>query len=111
MRAMARFPRDELLIGAKLYAEKMNKAKGPIKLVVPLKGWSSLDQEGSPLYDPEEDSIFIDELKKNLRRSIEIEELDCNLEDIRTARVLVDSLENFMSEGKNHCSEQYREGR
>jgi len=96
MRAMARFPQDELLIGAKLYAEKINKAKGPIKLVVPLRGWSSLDQEGSTLYDPEEDSIFIDELKKNLRHSIEIEEVDCNLEDIRTARALVESLENFM---------------
>ena len=96
MRAMARFPRDELLVGAKLYAEKMNKAKGPMKLVIPLRGWSSLDQEGSALYDPEEDRIFIDELKKNLRRCVEIEEVDCNLEDIRTARALVESLDNFM---------------
>ena len=100
MRAMARFPKDELLIGAKLYAEKMNKAKGPMKLVIPLRGWSSLDQEGSALYDPEEDKIFIDELKKNLRRSVEIEEVDCNLEDIRTARALVESLDNFMRGGK-----------
>ena len=96
MRAMTRFPRDELLVGARLYAEKMNKAKGPMKLVIPLRGWSSLDQEGSALYDPEEDGMFIDELKKNLRRPIEIEEVDCNLEDIRTARALVDSLDNFM---------------
>jgi uncharacterized protein (UPF0261 family) len=100
MRAMARFPRDELLIGAKLYAEKMNKATGPLKLVIPLRGWSSLDQEGSPLYDPEEDRMFIDELKKNLRRSVEIEEVDCNLEDIRIARVLVESLEKFMKNKK-----------
>jgi uncharacterized protein (UPF0261 family) len=96
MRAMARFPRDELLIGAKLYAEKIDKAKGPIKLVVPLRGWSSLDQEGSILYDPEEDRLFIDELKKNLRHPLEIEEVDCNLEDIRTARALVESLDNFI---------------
>ena len=100
MRAMARFPRDELLIGAKLYAEKMNKARGPIKLIVPLGGWSSLDREGSPLYNPEEDRIFIDELKRNLRRSIEIEEVECNLEDIGTARALVDSLEDMMREMK-----------
>jgi len=100
MRAMARFPRDELLIGAKLYAEKINTAKGPMKLVVPLRGWSSLDQEGSALYDPEEDRIFIDELKKNLHRPLEIEEVDANLEDIRTARALVDSLENFMRRKK-----------
>ncbi|MGD2125513.1 MAG: Tm-1-like ATP-binding domain-containing protein [Desulfobacteraceae bacterium] len=100
MRVMARFPRDELLVGAKLYAEKLNKAKGPIKLVVPLRGWSSLDQEGSALYDPEKDRLFMEELKKNLVRPIEIEEVDCNLEEIRTAQALVDSLHNFMREEK-----------
>ncbi len=96
MRAMARFPVDEMIIGAQLYAEKINKAKGPIKLVVPLRGWSSLDREGSILYDPEEDRLFIDELKRNLRVPIEIEEVDCNLEDVETAQVLVNSLDKFM---------------
>jgi uncharacterized protein (UPF0261 family) len=96
MRAMARFPVDEMVIGAELYAEKINKAKGPIKLVVPLKGWSSLDREGSILYDPEEDQIFIEELKKHLRVPLEIEEVDRNLEDIETAKVLVKSLDKYM---------------
>jgi uncharacterized protein (UPF0261 family) len=96
MRTMARFPRDELLDGARLYAEKLNKAKGPIKLVIPLRGWSSLDQEGSVLYDPEEDRMFVEEMKRNLSRPIEIEEVDCNLEDERTARALVDSLDKYM---------------
>ena len=100
LRAMARFPRDELLIGAQLYAEKINKAKGPIKLVVPLRGWSSLEREGSPLLDPEEDQIFIEELKKNLKIPLEIEEVDCNLEDIDTARALVESLDAYMREEK-----------
>jgi uncharacterized protein (UPF0261 family) len=96
MRAMTRFPVDELIIGAKLYAEKINKAKGPIKLVVPLRGWSSLEREGSILYDPEEDQIFIQELKKNLKAPLEIEEVDCNLEDFGTAQALVDSLVNLI---------------
>ena len=96
MRAMARFPVDEMKIGAQLYAEKINKAKGPIKLVVPLRGWASLEREGSPLLDPEEDQIFIEELKKNLRVPLEIEKVDCNLEDFDTARVLVNSLDGFM---------------
>jgi uncharacterized protein (UPF0261 family) len=97
MRAMTRFPVDEMIIGAKLYAEKINKAKGPIVLVVPLRGWSSIDKEGSVLYDPEEDQIFIEELKKNLEVPLEIEEVDCNLEDFDTARTLVDSLLKLMN--------------
>jgi uncharacterized protein (UPF0261 family) len=100
MRAMARFPVDEMKIGAKLYADKINKAKGPIKLVVPLRGWSSLDREGSVLYDPDEDQIFMDELKKNLGVLIDIEEVDCNLEDLPTAQALVNSLDRFIKEKK-----------
>jgi uncharacterized protein (UPF0261 family) len=96
MRAMARYPMDEFLDGAKMYAEKLNKAKGPVKLVVPLKGWSSLEHEGSVLYNPEEDRVFVEELKKHLARPVEIEEVDCNLEDLKTARALVESLIQFM---------------
>jgi uncharacterized protein (UPF0261 family) len=96
MRAMARFPRDELLVGAKLYAEKINKAKGPLKLVIPLRGWSSLDREGSVLYDPEEDRLVVEELKRNLTVPLEIEEIDANLEDFQTAKALVESLIRFM---------------
>lgn len=100
MRAMARFPIDEMKIGAELYAEKINKAKGPIKLVVPLRGWSSLEKEGSILLDPEEDRIFIEALKEHLSVPLEIEEVDCNLEDFDTAQALVNSLVQFMEEEK-----------
>jgi len=96
MRSMVRYPVDEMIIGAHLYAAKINKAKGPIKLVVPLKGWSSLDREGSILYDPEEDQIFIKELQKNLNSPLDIEEVDCNLEDFDTAKALVEGLTQLM---------------
>ncbi|MFH1115254.1 MAG: Tm-1-like ATP-binding domain-containing protein [Pseudomonadota bacterium] len=95
-RAMTRFPEDELIIGAQLYAEKINKAKGPLKLVVPLRGWSSIDREGSVLYDPEQDRVFIGELKKGLTVDLDIEEVDANLEDMETARALVEGLDTFM---------------
>lgn len=98
MRAMARFPRDELLIGAKLYAEKINKAKGPVKLVIPLRGWSSLDREGSVLYDPQEDRILVEELRRNLTVPLEIEEIDANLEDFQTGKALVKSLIRFLED-------------
>jgi len=96
MRAMTRFPVDEMITGARLYAEKINKAKGPLKLVVPLRGWSSLDREGSILYDPVEDRIFIEELKKHVTVPLPIEEVDCNLEDFETAVALVNALVGFM---------------
>jgi uncharacterized protein (UPF0261 family) len=100
IRAMARFPVDEMIIGARLYAEKINKAKGPIKLVVPLRGWSSLDREGAVLYNPVDDRVFIDELKRHLRVPLPIENIDCNLEDFDTAVALVNAMVCFMEAKK-----------
>ena len=97
IRSMTRFPEDELLEGARLYADKMNAAKGPVKMVVPLKGWSSIDREGDILHDPDQDKLFIKELKSHLNPTIEIEEIDCNLEDMETAKALVASLEKIMN--------------
>lgn len=97
IRSMTRFPEDELLEGARLYADKMNAAKGPVKMVVPIKGWSSIDREGDILHDPDQDKLFIKELKSHLNPTIEIEEIDCNLEDMETAKALVASLEKIMN--------------
>ena len=93
LRAMTRFSTDELKIAAPVYAEKLNKARGPIKIIIPLRGWSSFDREGSVLYNPKEDMVFVKELKKQLRPDIEIVEIDCNLEDPQFARALVNSLD------------------
>ena len=96
MRAMTRFPEDELLEGARMYAEKLNRAKGPLKMVVPSKGWSSIDREGGILYDPEADERFMIELKKHLKKDIAFETVTCNLEDLPTARAIVNSLDEMM---------------
>ena len=96
MRAMTRFPTDELLEGARMYAEKMNKAKGPLKMIVPSMGWSSIDREGGILYDPEADERFMAELKKHLKKDISFETVQCNLEDLPTAQAIVNSLDAMM---------------
>jgi uncharacterized protein (UPF0261 family) len=96
IRAMTRFNAEELTIGAKVYAEKLNKARGPVKILIPLRGWSSLDRKGSVLHAPEEDKVFVDALRKDLRPEIEIEELDFHLEDPPFALALVEKLENLL---------------
>jgi uncharacterized protein (UPF0261 family) len=95
LRAGTRYNIEELRIGAKVYAEKLNKAKGPVWILIPLRGWSSLDREGSILYDPDQDRLFVEELRKSLRPEINIEEVDCNLEDPLFALALVEKLETL----------------
>ena len=90
-RIETRYTPEELKIAAKVYAEKLNKAKGPVKFLFPTRGWSSLDRAGSVLHAPEEDMVFVEELKRNLKPEIEVEELDCHLEDAEFALALVEA--------------------
>lgn len=98
IRILTRFNIEELSTGAKVYAEKLNKANGPVEFLFPLKGWSSFDGVGSILHDPEEDRIFIEELKKQLKPEIKIKEIDCNLEDPEFAEALVDCFDKIYKE-------------
>jgi uncharacterized protein (UPF0261 family) len=100
IRYMTRYEPDEMRQGARLYAEKLNRAKGPVKFLVPLRGWSSIDKPGSLLYSPEEDRVFFEELKAHLKPEIpvQIEEFDCNLEDSEFARALVESFDKIFKE-------------
>jgi uncharacterized protein (UPF0261 family) len=90
-RVETRYNREELITAARVYAEKLNKAKGPVKFLFPTRGWSSLDREGSVLHAPEEDKVFVEELRGNLKPEIEIKELDCHLEDDEFALALVEA--------------------
>ena len=107
IRYMTRYEPDEMREGARLYAEKLNRAVGPVKFVVPLRGWSSVDKPGSVLYNPDKDRIFFDELKANLTRDIPMEEVDCNLEDPECARALVESFDALFREAH---AQEVREG-
>jgi len=80
-RTWIRLNEEELRLVAHTFAEKLNRAKGPVRIVIPLRGWSSVDIPGNPTYNPEQDQIFVDELRKNLNQQIQIVEVDANMED------------------------------
>lgn len=80
-RTWLRLSPDELKEVAGEFARKLNGAKAPVKLMIPTRGWSSVDSKGNPTYDPEEDKIFVETLKAGLDSGIEIIEVDANMED------------------------------
>ncbi|RTZ92365.1 MAG: UPF0261 family protein [Deltaproteobacteria bacterium] len=88
-RTWIRISPEEMEAVAKAFAEKLNKAKGPVHVVIPTKGWSAVDREGSPAYDPKEDAIFTKVLKKELKNGRIIREVDANLEDPSFAEAVV----------------------
>jgi len=79
LRVQVRTSPDELRRAADVIAERLNQAKGPFSFLVPLKGWSSLDREGSPIYDPSANAAFVSRLKEKLTNQAALKELDLHL--------------------------------
>ena len=79
LRIQVRTSADELRQAADVIAERLNQAKGPFSFLVPLKGWSSLDREGSPVYDPAANAVFVSRLKEKLANRTALKELDLHL--------------------------------
>lgn len=71
------------------FRDKLNSARGPVKVLIPLRGWSSVDYPGNATYDPEEDRAFVHELRRDLNPDIEILEIDANMEDPEFAAAVV----------------------
>ena len=80
-RTWIRLSPEELQEVAKAFREKLNKARGPVKVLIPQKGWSSVDYPGNATYDPEEDRLFGEELQNGLKADVEIIRVDANMED------------------------------
>jgi uncharacterized protein (UPF0261 family) len=99
-RVQARTHPQELREIAREVARKLNRAKGPIAILIPLKGWSSLDREGMPLYDPVGDRAFLDELKIHIDPKIPIVELDLHLNTREFAQEAVNQFLNLYGENQ-----------
>lgn len=78
---LARMNRAESIETARLMAEKLNRAKGPVTVLIPLKGVSAYDKEGMFFYDPEADKAMFEEFKRCANENIRIIELDCHIND------------------------------
>lgn len=95
-RTFIRLSKDEMIKVADVMAEKLNKALGPVKFLIPLGGWSSLDQKGTQFYDEELDRAFVEELKKQLRKDIVLKEIDADLETPKFAQAMVEAFDEMM---------------
>jgi uncharacterized protein (UPF0261 family) len=88
-RTWVRISTQELKEVAAAFVDKLNAAKGPVRMVVPLRGWSSVDVPGNPTYDPTEDRLFVEELRRGVKPGITILEVDANMEDPGFAEAVV----------------------
>ena len=96
-RTFLRLSADEMVMVADDMADKLNRAKGPVKVLIPLGGWSSVDRRGTDFYDKDLDRVFVKELKKKLRSDIEIVEVDADLDTSEFAQEVVKAFQSLLT--------------
>ncbi len=72
---------DEAVRVARELAAKMNRSRGPVTLVIPLKGISRYDRPDSPFHNPVVDRTLFEEMKRHLSSKIRIVELDLHISE------------------------------
>ena len=94
---LVRLSREELERTAIVMAERLNMAKGPTHVFIPLGGFSYPDHPGRGHWDPEENGVFIRTLKSRLLASIPYDEIDLNINDDAFIDTVVDELVRYMN--------------
>ena len=84
---------ENVAIGA-MIARAANESRGPVAVLIPLKGVSMLDSPGGEFWDPDADRACFATIRKNLRPDIPYIEIDANINDpafsSQVARTLLD---------------------
>jgi len=94
---LVRLSREELAKAAILTADRLNKAKGPTHVFIPLRGFSYPDHEGRAHWDPDLNEVFIRTLKSRLSSTIQYDELDWHINDDPFIDAVVNELVRLMN--------------
>jgi len=95
-RVEVRTTAEEIAAIGRLVGEKLSRALGPVRVMVPTRGWSSLSIEGEQLYDPVADAAFVPALRESLTADVPIEEHDLELNTEDFALVLVNAIHEMI---------------
>ena len=93
---LPRMNAEELSLVAETVSKKLNLAAGRVKVLIPLRGFSSLDCQGNAFYDPAADQAFIGSLKSTLKEAIVVKEIDAHINDEKFAEVVIDEFLDIM---------------
>ncbi len=95
-RSGVRTNRDDMKRLAEIIAEKLARARGPVKILVPVRGFSEADQEGAPLFEPETNLYFVDQLRSQLNGSIHIVEVNHHINDPEFTTLVAETMHSLM---------------
>ncbi len=95
---LVRLESDEMAELGRIVAERLNGARGPVRVVAPTRGFSLADVEGGDLWDPEADAAFLEALAGDLRPDIPFEPVDTHVNDPALADLVVERYLSLVEE-------------
>jgi uncharacterized protein (UPF0261 family) len=87
---------EECAALGRITAEKINRARGPVTFLMPLRGVSAIDVPGHPFHSAEADTSYLAALRSNLKPQVRLVEVDANINDPQFARAAADILCEMM---------------
>jgi len=84
--------RDEIVQVGEIIAERLNKSRGPVTMIIPLRGFRQSTLPGEVLYDPEVDAALIEVLHKGLKPHIKVIDVDANINDLRFSQAAAEEM-------------------
>ncbi len=82
---------------AEVIGDKLNAARGPVTLLLPLRGTSAVNIEGGAFHDPEIDAALFNGLKQRVRAPVTVKEIDCHINDPLFAEQVADALLSMLT--------------
>jgi uncharacterized protein (UPF0261 family) len=84
-------PEENAELGKRL-AGKLNRARGPVTLFIPLRGVSLIAVEGQVFHDPVADAALFDAIRRHIADHVAVREIDTDINDPAYATAMADAL-------------------
>lgn len=92
--------KEEKAVVGRVMAKKLNKARGPVVVIIPMGGFAEDDKPGGFAYDPEGREAFRKALKQHIKPEIKVIELEAHLNDPAFAEEVIAQFDEITKEGK-----------
>jgi uncharacterized protein (UPF0261 family) len=93
---LVRLTNDEMANLGRYFAEKANRAFAPVRICIPLNGFSVPNHPGGPFWDPEADRAFVTALEASLSPQIAVDLVEAHINDPRFVDHVVNVLGEFL---------------
>lgn len=93
---LIRTAREEMADIGRLMARRLNEARGPVAVLIPMGGYSYSDRPGHAFYDPAANDALVEALQGNLATGVELAKIEAHINDPAFAEAVANKMRDLM---------------